>query len=410
MSKKNLIVGQSGGPTAVINSSLYGVVSEGLRHPEQIQHIYGMVNGIEGFLAGTVLDFATALPGSSLEKLKTTPGAYLGSCRYKLPESLEDPVYPRLFQKFREMNIGWFFYIGGNDSMDTVSKLSRYAAQTGSDIRIIGEPKTIDNDLVHTDHTPGFGSAARYVASTVREITIDANVYEKKSVTIVEIMGRHSGWLTAASALARKYKGDNPLLIYLPETTFDQEAFLKAVEKSFEKNCNVIVCVSEGIHDAEGTFICEYDSSVGTDTFGHKMLAGCGKYLENLVRSRLGVKARSVELNVSQRCSVSMMSATDQMEAVTAGNFGVQAALNGETGKMVSFLRETGTDGSYSMKCSLEDVNAICNEEKTVPADWITADGSDVTQDFLDYAAPLIQGTVEIPLGTDGLPDFVYRK
>ena len=410
MSKKNPIVGQSGGPTAVINSSLYGVVSEGLRHPEQIQHIYGMVNGIEGFLAGTVLDFATALPGSSLEKLKTTPGAYLGSCRYKLPESLEDPVYPRLFQKFREMNIGWFFYIGGNDSMDTVSKLSRYAAQTGSDIRIIGEPKTIDNDLVHTDHTPGFGSAARYVASTVREITIDANVYEKKSVTIVEIMGRHAGWLTAASALARKYKGDNPLLIYLPETTFDQEAFLKAVEKSFEKNCNVIVCVSEGIHDAEGTFICEYDSSVGTDTFGHKMLAGCGKYLENLVRSRLGVKARSVELNVSQRCSVSMMSATDQMEAVTAGNFGVQAALNGETGKMVSFLRETGTDGSYSMKCSLEDVNAICNEEKTVPADWITADGSDVTQDFLDYAAPLIQGTVEIPLGTDGLPDFVYRK
>ena len=410
MSKKNLIVGQSGGPTAVINSSLYGVVSEGLRHPEQIQHIYGMVNGIEGFLAGTVLDFATALPGSSLEKLKTTPGAYLGFCRYKLPESLEDPVYPRLFQKFREMNIGWFFYIGGNDSMDTVSKLSRYAAQTGSDIRIIGEPKTIDNDLVHTDHTPGFGSAARYVASTVREITIDANVYEKKSVTIVEIMGRHAGWLTAASALARKYKGDNPLLIYLPETTFDQEAFLKAVEKSFEKNCNVIVCVSEGIHDAEGTFICEYDSSVGTDTFGHKMLAGCGKYLENLVRSRLGVKARSVELNVSQRCSVSMMSATDQMEAVTAGNFGVQAALNGETGKMVSFLRETGTDGSYSMKCSLEDVNAICNEEKTVPADWITADGSDVTQDFLDYAAPLIQGTVEIPLGTDGLPDFVYRK
>ena len=410
MSKKNLIVGQSGGPTAVINSSLYGVVSEGLRHPEQIQHIYGMVNGIEGFLAGTVLDFATALPGSSLEKLKTTPGAYLGSCRYKLPESLEDPVYPRLFQKFREMNIGWFFYIGGNDSMDTVSKLSRYAAQTGSDIRIIGEPKTIDNDLVHTDHTPGFGSAARYVASTVREITIDANVYEKKSVTIVEIMGRHAGWLTAASALARKYKGDNPLLIYLPETTFDQEAFLKAVEKSFEKNCNVIVCVSEGIHDAEGTFICEYDSSVGTDTFGHKMLAGCGKYLENLVRSRLGVKARSVELNVSQRCSVSMMSATDQMEAVTAGNFGVQAALNGETGKMVSFLRETGTDGSYSMKCSLEDVNAICNEEKTVPADWITADGSDVTQNFLDYAAPLIQGTVEIPLGTDGLPDFVYRK
>ena len=180
MEKKNLIVGQSGGPTAVINSSLYGVVSEGIKQ-EEIGHVYGMINGIEGFLKGTILDFEEALPGEKLEYLTYTPGAYLGSCRYKLPESLEDPVYPELFRKFEEMNIGWFFYIGGNDSMDTVSKLSRYAAMIGSDIRIIGEPKTIDNDLVHTDHTPGFGSAARYVASTVREITLDANVYEKKS-------------------------------------------------------------------------------------------------------------------------------------------------------------------------------------------------------------------------------------
>ena len=410
MSRKNLIVGQSGGPTAVINSSLYGVVSEGRRHPETIEHIYGMVNGIEGFLNGTVLDFAETLPDEKLDGLKITPGAYLGSCRYKLPESLEDPVYPKLFQKFQEMNIGWFFYIGGNDSMDTVSKLSRYAVQTGSDIRIMGEPKTIDNDLVHTDHTPGFGSAARYVASTVREITIDANVYEKKSVTIVEIMGRHAGWLTAASALARKYTGDNPLLIYLPETSFDQEAFLEAVEKSFEKNCNVIVCVSEGIHDAEGTFICEYDNSVGTDTFGHKMLAGCGKYLENLVRSRLGVKARSVELNVSQRCSASMMSATDQQEAIKAGEYGVQAALKGETGKMISFIRRETSDGTYLMECGLEDVNHICNKEKTVPLDWITSEGSDVTEAFVRYARPLIQGAVEIPCGEDGLPAFVYRK
>ena len=277
MAKKNLIVGQSGGPTAVINSSLYGVVSEALAHPDEIEHVYGMENGIEGFLNGTVLDFTEALPGEKLSYLQHTPGAYLGSCRYKLPESLEDPVYPELFRKFEEMNIGYFFYIGGNDSMDTVSKLSRYAERIGSDIRVMGEPKTIDNDLVHTDHTPGFGSAAKYVASTVREIILDANVYEKKSVTIIEIMGRHAGWLTAASALARKYTGDNPLLIYLPETAFDTEAFLKKVEESFEKNCNVVVCVSEGIHDAEGTFICEYDNSVGTDSFGHKMLAGCGK-------------------------------------------------------------------------------------------------------------------------------------
>lgn len=410
MTKKNLIVGQSGGPTAVINSSLYGVVSEGIAHSDEIGEVYGMVNGIEGFLEDRILNFREALPGEQLDYLKHTPGAYLGSCRYKLPESLEDPVYPLLFQKFEEMNIGWFFYIGGNDSMDTVSKLSRYAAQTGSSIRVIGEPKTIDNDLVHTDHTPGYGSAAKYVASTVREITLDASVYEKKSVTIIEIMGRHAGWLTAASALARKYKGDNPFFIYLPESAFDTEKFLKDVESAFEKNCNVVVCVSEGIHDADGTFICEYDSSVGTDTFGHKMLAGCGKYLENLVRDRLGVKARSVELNVSQRCSASLISAADQKEAVSAGRFGVQAALNGETGKMVSFVRRQTEDGSYQMECGLEDVNLICNEEKEVPAEWITENGSDVSDEFIKYVTPLVQGSVNVPLGEAGLPVFVYRK
>lgn len=410
MAKKNLIVGQSGGPTAVINSSLYGVVSEGIAHSDEIGEVYGMVNGIEGFLEDRILNFREALPGEQLDYLKHTPGAYLGSCRYKLPESLEDPVYPLLFQKFEEMNIGWFFYIGGNDSMDTVSKLSRYAAQTGSSIRVIGEPKTIDNDLVHTDHTPGYGSAAKYVASTVREITLDASVYEKKSVTIIEIMGRHAGWLTAASALARKYKGDNPFFIYLPESAFDTEKFLKDVESAFEKNCNVVVCVSEGIHDADGTFICEYDSSVGTDTFGHKMLAGCGKYLENLVRDRLGVKARSVELNVSQRCSASLISAADQKEAVSAGRFGIQAALNGETGKMVSFVRRQAEDGSYQMECGLEDVNLICNEEKEVPAEWITENGSDVSDEFIKYVTPLVQGSVNVPLGEDGLPVFVYRK
>ena len=407
LNRKNLIVGQSGGPTAVINSSLYGVVSEGLLQ-DSIGHVYGMVNGIEGFLAGRVLDFQEVFKGNDLEKLKTTPGAYLGSCRYKLPEDLNNPVYPQLFQKFKELDIGYFFYIGGNDSMDTVSKLSRYAEKINSPIRVIGEPKTIDNDLVLTDHTPGFGSAARYVASTVREIVTDANVYETKSVTIVEIMGRHAGWLTAAGALARKYTGDNPLLIYLPETAFDQEAFLSKVQECFEKNPNVIVCVSEGIHDEKGTFICEYDNSVGTDSFGHKMLAGCGKYLENLVRSRLGVKARSVELNVSQRCSSAMMSAADQQEAVAAGQFGVRCALKGETGKMVSYVRDSNVP--YRMRLGLEDVNLICNKEKTVPLEWISEDGSDITQDFITYALPLIQGTVEVPLGTDGLPDFVYRK
>lgn len=408
---KNLLVAQSGGPTSAINATLAGVIENALSSPS-VDKIYGSVNGIQGVLNENLIDLKIKITNvSELDLLCQTPASALGSCRVKL----KDPTvcadeYETIISVLRKYNIDCFIYIGGNDSMDTVSKLSRYAAQTGSDIRILGEPKTIDNDLIHTDHTPGFGSAARYVASTVREITIDANVYEKKSVTIIEIMGRHAGWLTAASALARKYTGDNPLLIYLPETAFDQEEFLKAVENSFEKNCNVIVCVSEGIHDDKGTFICEYDNSVGTDTFGHKMLAGCGKYLENLVRNRLGVKARSVELNVSQRCSASMMSATDQQEAIKAGEFGVQAALNGETGKMISFIRKETSDGTYIMECGLEDVNAICNEEKTVPSEWITEDGSDVTEAFINYARPLIQGTVQIPCGEDGLPSFVYRK
>lgn len=407
MELKNLLVGQSGGPTAVINSSLYGVAAEARLHPEKIGTCYGMVNGIEGFLKGRVLDFDQALPGEELKGLLTTPGAYLGSCRYKLPEDPDDPVYSRLFEKFEEMGIGYFLYIGGNDSMDTVSKLSRYGRKTGSGIVVLGEPKTIDNDLVLTDHTPGFGSAARYVASTVREIAVDAGVYDTRSVTIVEIMGRHAGWLTAASALARKFTGDNPLLVYLPEVPFDKEAFLEKIEECFSVNNAVVVCVSEGIRDKDGVFVCEYDIEAGLDSFGHKMLAGCGKYLERLVRGRLGVKARSVELNVSQRCSVSMLSAADRQEAVMAGRYGVQAALNKETGKMISFIRES--DVPYSLVCGLEDVDRICNKEKTVPLTWITGEGTDLSEDFLKYVKPLVKGNVQIPADEDGLPRFVYR-
>lgn len=408
MGKKGLLVGQSGGPTAVINSSLYGVVAEARRHAGEIEGIYGMVNGIEGFLEGKILDFEKELPEERLDGLLATPGAYLGSCRYKLPEDLEDPVYEKLFEKFEELGIGYFLYIGGNDSMDTVSKLSRYGKKAGSSIAILGEPKTIDNDLVLTDHTPGFGSAAKYVASTVREIATDASVYETKSVTIVEIMGRHAGWLTAAAALARKHEGDNPLLIYLPEVPFDQEAFLKKIEECFETTKAVVACVSEGIRDKEGVFICEYDSEAGTDSFGHKMLAGCGKYLERLVSGRLGVKARSVELNVSQRCSVSMMSGTDREEAVMAGRYGVCAALKGETGRMISFVRSE--NAPYAIACGLEDVDDICNKEKTVPLAWITKEGSDISQEFLDYARPLVRGNVQAAEDEDGLPLFVYRS
>ena len=403
----NLLVGQSGGPTAVINGSLYGVVSEGLANPE-IDNVIGMINGIEGFLANHTMDMAPLKENGELERIRTTPGSYLGSCRYKLPEDLSDPVYPELFQKFTEKEISYFFYIGGNDSMDTVSKLSRYAATVGSDIRIIGVPKTIDNDLVLTDHTPGYGSAAKYVASTVREIAIDASVYDNKpSVTIVEIMGRHAGWLTAASALSRKYEGDNPILIYLPEVAFDQEDFIRRIEDAFQTKNSLIVCVSEGIHDKDGKFICEYTGAAGTDTFGHKMLTGCGKYLENLVRERLGVKVRSVELNLCQRCSIFSQSLTDAREAALAGSSAVEAALKGESGKMVSFVRTS--DEPYELVCGLEDVNKICNQEKKVPLEWITRDGTDVSEEFLTYARPLIQGNPAIPM-KNGLPDYAYRK
>ena len=406
--KKNAVVGQSGGPTAVINASLYGTVYEALNREDEIGTVYGMINGIEGFLNDQVMDMAPLEESKELELIRTPPGSYLGSCRYKLPEDLNDPVYPQLFARFEAYNIGYFFYIGGNDSMDTVSKLSRYAEKISSDIRVIGIPKTIDNDLVETDHTPGFGSAAKYVASTVREIAIDASVYDnKKSVTIVEIMGRHAGWLTAASALARKFEHDNPVLIYLPETDFDQDAFIEKVRTSLETTPNLVVCISEGIHDNTGTFICEYSNDVGTDTFGHKMLTGSGKYLENLVKERLGVKVRSVELNVCQRCSSSMLSKTDQKEAIASGAYGVKAALNGASGKMVAFERLDGDD--YQIDYVLKDVNVICNQEKCVPATWITADGSDVTEDFIRYARPLIQGEVTVPT-EDGVPKFAYRK
>ena len=406
--KKNAVVGQSGGPTAVINASLYGTVYEALNREDEIGTVYGMINGIEGFLNDQVMDMAPLEESKELELIRTTPGSYLGSCRYKLPEDLNDPVYPQLFARFEAYNIGYFFYIGGNDSMDTVSKLSRYAEKISSDIHVIGIPKTIDNDLVETDHTPGFGSAAKYVASTVREIAIDASVYDnKKSVTIVEIMGRHAGWLTAASALARKFEHDNPVLIYLPETDFDQDAFIEKVRTSLETTPNLVVCISEGIHDNTSTFICEYSNDVGTDTFGHKMLTGSGKYLENLVKERLGVKVRSVELNVCQRCSSSMLSKTDQKEAIASGAYGVKAALNGASGKMVAFERLDGDD--YQIDYVLKDVNVICNQEKCVPVTWITADGSDVTEDFIRYARPLIQGEVIVPT-EDGVPKFAYRK
>lgn len=394
----NLIVGQSGGPTAVINASLYGVIMQAFEETS-IEHVYGMPNGIEGFLKGRYVDMS-ALSTEELQLLRTTPGAFLGSCRYKLPENPEDRVYTQIFDAFHKLDIEYFLYIGGNDSMDTVSKLSRYAKNICSPVKIAGIPKTIDNDLVLTDHTPGFGSAAKYVASIVREISRDSSVYDTDSVTIIEIMGRHAGWLTGAAALARQFRDDNPVLIYLPESSFNEDTFLNSIREKLAHRRNLIVCVSEGIHDSSGNFVCEHQDRMQTDNFGHKILTGCGKYLEQLVRSKLGVKVRSVELNVTQRCAASYLSETDVIEAEAAGRFGVTQTVKGQTGFMCSFVR--GSHEPYEISLRAVDVNEVCNLEKKVPREWICGDGCDVTDDLTDYIRPLIHGEPVLPK-KDGL-------
>ena len=406
MSRKNLIVGQSGGPTAVINSSLYGVVSEGMRHPEAIEHVYGMINGIEGFLNGTVLDFAEALPGEKLDGLKVTPGAYLGSCRYKLPESLEDPVYPRLFKKFEEMNIGWFFYIGGNDSMDTVDKLSKYLNDKGiTDITVVGAPKTIDNDLCGTDHCPGFGSAAKYIGTTFAELERDCHVYTTKAVTIVEVMGRDAGWLTAASCLARANGAKGPDFIYLCEVPFSIDTFLKDVKAKLEEQDAVIIAVSEGVKNKDGRYISEEVQSSAVDSFGHSYIAGAAKVLEDAVRNEIGCKVRSIELNLMQRCAAHLASATDIQESRMLGKAACQYALEGAGGMMAAVIRTS--DKPYATEFKALPVCDIANAIKSVPADYINDAGNDVTEKMVDYLTPLIQGEMNT-VYENGIPKYIY--
>lgn len=406
MSRKNLIVGQSGGPTAVINSSLYGVVSEGMRHPEAIEHVYGMINGIEGFLNGTVLDFAEALPGEKLDGLKVTPGAYLGSCRYKLPESLEDPVYPRLFKKFEEMNIGCFFYIGGNDSMDTVDKLSKYLNAKGiTDITVVGAPKTIDNDLCGTDHCPGFGSAAKYIGTTFAELERDCHVYATKAVTIVEVMGRDAGWLTAASCLARANGAKGPDFIYLCEVPFSIDTFLKDVKAKLEEQDAVIIAVSEGVKNKDGRYISEEVQSSAVDSFGHSYIAGAAKVLEDAVRNEIGCKVRSIELNLMQRCAAHLASATDIQESRMLGKTACQYALGGATGMMAAVIRTS--DKPYATEFKALPVCDIANAIKSVPADYINDAGNDVTEKMVDYLTPLIQGEMNT-VYENGIPKYLY--
>ena len=400
--KKNLLVGQSGGPTAVINGSLYGVVSEGLKKTDEIGHVYGMVNGIEGFLNDNYMDMKSLEETNELELLRTTPGAFLGSCRYKLPEELDNEVYPTLFQKFEALDIGYFFYIGGNDSMDTILKLSDYAAKIGSDIRFVGVPKTIDNDLTHTDHTPGYGSAAKYIGTTIKELVRDSTIYDLKSVTVVEIMGRNAGWLTAAAALAEDEDCEGAAMICLPEVPFDPEHFIARVDALQQQTPSLVVAVSEGVRTAEGRYVCELaHNPVNVDAFGHTYLGGTAHYLSGLIAARLHSKTRAVELSTLQRCAAHVASETDVSESFDVGAFAVDAAFEGKTGVMAALKRVS--DEPYVCGFELHDIHDIANLEKTIPLDWIDAERYRLHEPFLAYARPLIAQEVK-PEYQKGLP------
>ena len=404
MNIKNVLVAQSGGPTSAINASLAGVLKATI-DSGNYDRCYGAINGILGVLSENYLDLTDkAQKDSDFIKLLThTPAMYLGSCRHKLPEYRDDDSsYSFIFSQFKKLNIGAFFYIGGNDSMDTVLKLSNYAREVGSDVRIIGVPKTIDNDLCHTDHTPGFGSAAKYIASSILEIAHDTFIYAVKSVTIVEIMGRDAGWLTAASALARNNYTSAPHLIYLPEVAFDKEQFLADVRNELSKRDNVIIAVSEGIRDKDGNYITS--SKAMADTFGHQQLSGVGKALEFLVKENIDVKVRSVEINVLQRCAAHMASKTDLYEAFAQGEKAVHLSEENQTGCMVVLNRISNSP--YTVEYSYAQIKDIANEAKSVPAEWITREGNNITADLIKYLKPLIQGEVEQDY-ENGLPKYL---
>lgn len=400
--KKNCIVAQSGGPTAAINSSLAGVIS-GVLKSNEFNTCYGSLNGITGILNNNILDLSKISANEGfLEQLSISPSMYLGSCRYKMPDySSDESVYQKIFSFFTKMNIGAFFYIGGNDSMDTVLKLSDYAKKINYDISIIGVPKTIDNDLCVTDHTPGFGSAAKYIAASMLEIAHDTAIYPVKSVTIVEIMGRDAGWLTAASALARNSYNTAPDFIYLPETAFDKSAFLSDVRLTLEKKNNVLIAVSEGIRDKNGEYITAGENTI--DAFGHKQLSGAGKALELLVQNEIGVKVRSVEVNILQRCAGHILSATDIRESFAQGEKAVSLAEENITGSMVCIKRVSNMP--YDVAYTHAPICDIANEAKSIPREWINEAGNDVTAELIEYLSPLIQGECAISY-VNGIPSY----
>ena len=403
---KNVLVGQSGGPTAVINSSLAGVYETAKACGAA--HVYGMQYGIAGVLEGKLVDLDEVLADKmDIELLKRTPSSFLGSCRYKLPQpDVDEAPFVQLFELFKQYDIGAVFYIGGNDSMDTISKLSAYGKTVGSEIRFIGVPKTIDNDLLLTDHTPGYGSAAKYIATILKEVICDSSVYDLRSVTVAEIMGRHAGWLAGAACLAGGEDCEGPDLILLPEVPFDQDKFLARVDELQRVKSNVIIAASEGVKTADGTYLCDLVSTAGQlDAFGHKaILSGTSRYLSELIHDKLQCKSRAIEFSTLQRCASHLASRTDVNEAYAVGGAAAAAAFAGESGRMIALKRVS----NYPYQCITEsvDVQQVANLEKKVPLEWITPDGMQVTEAFEEYARPLILDEVT-PVYVNGTPRHI---
>lgn len=404
----NAIVGQSGGPTAAINATLAGVIRGVLEnvHGDTIPTLYGMRNGVEGLLREDIVNLSEIFSDrEKIDVLEQTPAAALGSCRKKLPKVQDDAAtYERLIEIFKKYDIRYFFYIGGNDSMDTVAKLSEYTKQCDYEMRVIGVPKTIDNDLVGTDHTPGFASAAKYIATTVAECIRDCAVYTTKAVTVIEIMGRDAGWLTASSAIGKAFGGECPDLVYLPEVAFSKEEFFEDLRALLEIKPNIVVAVSEGIRFADGTYVCEGFGIASTDVFGHKQLSGTGKALEYAIKAELGCKVRSVELNIVQRCAGHILSKTDVDESVLVGKSAVKAASEGTTRRMMTIERLSTEP--YAVEISHRDVSEIANKVKHVPREFINDRCNHVTDECAHYLLPLIRGEINVKY-ENGVPKHI---
>ena len=401
-----LIIGQSGGPTSVINASAYGVIRTAL-DADCITKVYGAHYGIKGVL-NDQLFIMDEEDKEELDKLMYTPSSALGSCRYKMKDPDEDDTdYKRILEIFKKYDVRYFCYNGGNDSMDTCNKISKYMKKVGYECRVMGVPKTIDNDLYGTDHCPGFASSAKYIATSIMEVAHDTVVYDTGMVTIIECMGRHAGWLTAAAALAN-IEERNCDLIYLPEKDFDMEKFVADVKACYEEKGNCIVAVSEGIHYADGSFVSEAKTS-GTDGFGHAQLGGLAALLASIIKDRLGCKTRGIELSLLQRAAAHCASGTDIQESFAAGKAAVEAMLDGETDHMIGFECERSEENGYVCKTTLFPLSDVANYEKHVPDEWINEEGNDVLDGFVGYALPLIQG--ETPMKKkNGLPDFAKLK